>query len=124
MLHIDQRNLPKRFAICIPLFLVGYAITQMQFGIVWRYFAWTNQTLAMIVLWAIVAWLVQQRKNRWVALLPAVFMTYICCSFLFVSDQFFGLENRTAAYLLGGAATILVTILLLLKIRRHAKGNA
>ena len=124
MLRIDQRPLVKRFAICIPLFMVGYAITQLPFGVVWRYFAWSNQTLAAIVLWAIVVWLAQRRANRWVALLPAIFMTYVCASFLFVSDQFFGMENRTAAYLLGGAVTLAVTLVLLLKLRRDAKSRA
>lgn len=123
MLRIDQRNKLKRFAICIPLFLAGYAITQMQFGIVWRYFAWTNQTLATIVLWAIVVWLCRRRANRWIAMLPALAMTYVCTSFVFVSDQFFGMSDRTAAYALGGIATLLVTIIMLLKLRRDAKSR-
>ena len=123
MLRIDQRKLWKRFAICIPLFLIGYAIMQMPFGIVWRYFAWTNQSLAVVVLWAIVAWLMQRRRNRWVALVPALFMTYVCASFVFVSDQFLGMENRTAAYLLGGAVTLFITIVLLLKLRNDAKSR-
>ena len=50
---IDQRPILKRFAVCIPLFVVGYGITLINFDIVWRYFAWANQTLAAVVLWAI-----------------------------------------------------------------------
>ena len=42
MLHLEQRSKRKRFYICIPLFVVGYAITQVDFDVVWRYFAWTN----------------------------------------------------------------------------------
>lgn len=124
MLRIDQRRLPKRFAICIPLFVLGFAITQLPFGVVWRYFAWTNQTLAAIVLWAIVVWLSQRRANHWVATLPALFMTYVCSSFVFVSNQFLGMENRTAAYLLGGAVTLLIGLFLFLKLRRDAKSRA
>lgn len=123
MLRIDQRNELKRFAICIPLFAVGYAITRMQFGVVWRYFAWTNQTLATIVLWTIVVWLCQRRANRWVALIPAVLMTYVCTSFVFVSDQFLGMADRPTAYWLGGGATIFLTTLMLLKLRRDAKSR-
>ncbi len=65
MLHLEQRSKRKRFYICIPLFVVGYAITQVDFDVVWRYFAWTNQTLATIVLWAIVVYLARRQANRW-----------------------------------------------------------
>ncbi len=121
MFRIDQRNELKRFAICIPLFIAGYAITQLPFGIVWRYFAWTNQTLATVVLWAIVVWLCQRHANRWVALVPAVLMTYVCTSFVFVSDQFFGMTDRTTAYWLGGLTTVIISLTLLISMRGDAK---
>lgn len=124
MLHLEQRSKRKRFYICIPLFVVGYAITQVDFDVVWRYFAWTNQTLATIVLWTIVVWMCRRHVNRWVALIPAVLMTYVCASFVFVSGQFLGMENRTAAYLLGGAATLLVSAVMFVKFLHHAKGDA
>lgn len=57
MTGIDQRPIRKRFLICLPLFVVGYCITLVDFGIVWRYFAWANQTLAAAVLWSIYVWL-------------------------------------------------------------------
>lgn len=124
MLHLEQRSKLKRFAISIPLFIVGYGITQVDFAVVWRYFAWTNQTLAAIVLWTVVVWLSLRRANRWVAFVPAVVMTYVCASFLFVSEQFFGLENRAAAYLAGGAVTLAVVVIMILKIRRDAKSSS
>ena len=124
MLHLEQRSKRKRFYICIPLFVVGYAITQVDFDVVWRYFAWTNQTLATIVLWTIVVWMCRRHVNRWVALIPAVLMTFVCASFVFVSGQFLGMENRTAAYLLGGAATLLVSAVMFVKFLHHAKGDA
>ncbi|MDE5578608.1 MAG: carbon starvation protein A [Alistipes sp.] len=124
MLRLEQRSKLKRFIICIPLFVAGYWITRVDFAVVWRYFAWTNQALATVVLWAIVVWLTARRANRWVAFVPAVFMTFVCASFLFVSGQFFGMENRRAAYLLGGAATLVVVVVMLLKIRRDAKSRS
>lgn len=124
MLHLEQRSKLKRFYICIPLFAVGYWITQVDFDVVWRYFAWTNQTLATIVLWAIVVFLQRRRSNRWVGLLPALFMTFVCSSFLFVSDQFLGMENRTAAYACGVAVTVAVTAGMLLKLKHDAKSNS
>lgn len=122
--HIEQRTVWKRFAIAIPLFLVGYLITRVDFTVVWRYFAWTNQTLATIVLWTIVVWLAQTRRNRIAALLPALFMTFICSSFVFVSDQFFGMENRTLAYAAAAAITLLIFSIILIKIRRDGRNNA
>ncbi|MDE5622693.1 MAG: carbon starvation protein A, partial [Alistipes sp.] len=124
MLRVEQRSKRKRFYICIPLFVVGYAITQVDFDVVWRYFAWTNQTLATIVLWTIAVWMCRRRSNRWVALIPAVLMTYVCSSFVFVSGQFLGMENRTAAYLLGGVATLLISSTMILKFIRGAKSDS
>lgn len=119
VLHLEQRSHLKRFYICIPLFAIGYAITQVNFDIVWRYFAWTNQTLATVVLWTIVAYLCRRRSNYWVALFPALFMTYICSLFVFVSGQFFGLENRMTAYLLSGVLTAVILVAMILKMRKN-----
>lgn len=122
--HIEQRTPWKRFAIAIPLFVIGYLITRVDFSVIWRYFAWTNQTLGAIVLWTIVVWLASTRRNCFFALLPALFMTFICASFVFVSDQFFGMENRIAAYMLAGAATLIVLLFAILKIRRDGRRHA
>ena len=124
MLHVEQRSYGKRLAICIPLFLLGFWITTVDFDIVWRYFAWTNQSLATIVLWTVTVYLVQRRSDYWIALVPAVLMTYVCSSFLFVSDQFLGMENRMLAYLAGGAMTLCITCIMLFKLRRDAKTAA
>ncbi len=103
---IDQKPLIKRFAVCIPLFIVGYGITLVNFDIVWRYFAWSNQTLAAVVLWAIYIWLARRERNYWVALIPAIAMTFVVTSFVFVSPQFFGIENRMIAFILAGLSTV------------------
>lgn len=104
MFKIDQKPLWKRFAVCLPLFAVGYVLTQVNFDIIWRYFAWCNQTLAVVTLWAIFVWLKRRGKNIWVAMVPAIAMTYIVTSYVFISPQFVGLGPVAAAY--GGAAVI------------------
>ena len=116
-LHIEQRSIPKRLMICIPIFAIGLVLNFIDFDVVWRYFSWTNQALATVVLWTIVVYHRREGYNMWVALLPAIFMTYICSSFVFISDQFFGMENRTAAYILGGVATVALTIAMRVKIK-------
>lgn len=104
---IDQRPIVKRFAVCIPLFIVGYGITLVNFDIVWRYFAWANQTLAAVVLWSIYVWLARRKRNYWVALIPAVAMTFVVTCFVYISPQFFGIENRVIAFALATVTTVL-----------------
>lgn len=104
---IDQRPIIKRFAVCIPLFIVGYGITLVNFDIVWRYFAWANQTLAAVVLWSIYVWLARRKRNYWVALVPAVAMTFVVTCFVYISPQFFGIENRVIAFALATVTTVL-----------------
>ena len=121
MLRLEQRTKWKRLVICAPLFAAGVALTFVNFDIVWRYFAWTNQALATVVLWCIVVYLHKERHNYWVAIVPAVFMTYICASFVFVSTQFVGMGAVPMAYVWGGVATIVITLLMAYKILRSRK---
>lgn len=104
---IDQRPIIKRFAVCIPLFVVGYGITLVNFDVVWRYFAWANQTLAAVVLWSIYVWLARRKRNYWVALVPAVAMTFVVTCFIYISPQFLGIENRVIAFALATVTTVL-----------------
>ncbi len=109
--NIDQRPIIKRFVICIPLFIIGYGITLVNFDVIWRYFAWANQTLAAVVLWSIYVWLARRGKNYWVAMIPAIAMTFVVTCFVFTSPQFLGIENRVIAYLLSIIATAIFGLL-------------
>ena len=119
--RIEQRTQWKRFTIALPLFVAGYLITRVDFTVVWRYFAWMNQTLAMVTLWMITAYLNKRGRNRWVGLLPALVMTYVCMSYVFISPLMCGMRDRAAAYLLGGALTLAILITMIFKMRRDAK---
>ena len=119
--HIEQRTHWKRLVICAPLFAAGVALTFIDFAVVWRYFAWTNQALATVVMWCIVVYLYRQKSNYWVALIPALFMTYICSSFVFVSNQFVGLGATPLAYLLGGALTVALTAVMCYKLYKDGR---
>lgn len=114
--NIDQRPLVRRFMICLPLFAVGFGITLVDFGVLWRYFAWANQTLGTIVLWSIVVWLASRGRNYVVAMVPAFCMTYVITSFMFIGEQFFGMQNRVAAYALAGVATLLIAAVVIKRI--------
>ncbi|MCM1162670.1 MAG: carbon starvation protein A [Muribaculaceae bacterium] len=108
--NIDQRPIMKRFLICIPLFVIGYGITLVNFDVVWRYFAWANQALACVVLWTIYVWLARSAKNIWIALVPAIFMTFVESYFVLISPQFFGLSNHPVCMI--GAAILTVVAML------------
>lgn len=117
-LHIEQKGLLKRLMISIPLFVVGFIITLVDFDVVWRYFAWFNQTLAVFTLWAITIYLVQRKKNYWVSLLPAVVMTFVCGTYLFLGKEMLHLDH-TLSYVLGGVITLVVLIAFIIWKRRN-----
>jgi len=119
---MEQRSLRKRIYVSLPLFAVGvFIIVCLPFQTMWSYFAWSNQTLAVFTLWAATDWLVRHGKPCVIALLPAVLMTYVCSSYIFVSPLMFGMENRTAAYALGGAVALAISIVMTLKLKHDAK---
>lgn len=105
----NQRPILNRMIVCIPLFVIGFGITLVEFGVVWRYFAWANQTLAVFTLWTIYVWLVRRKKNFWVALIPAIVMTFISTYFVFLSPQFMGVTDKLISAPLGVISTIVIT---------------
>ncbi|WP_139956726.1 carbon starvation CstA family protein [Flavicella sediminum] len=90
-LNFKQEPIQNRLLISVPLFVIGYFLTTIDFAIVWRYFAWSNQTLAMIVLWAITVYLSNERKFYWITLIPALFMTAVTTSYLLFAPEGFSL---------------------------------
>jgi len=91
-LKYKQGPIKNRLFISIPLFAAGFLLTRINFDIIWRYFAWSNQTLAMVVLWAITVYLAQSRKLFWITLIPAVFMTAVTSTYLLFAPEGFSLS--------------------------------
>lgn len=83
--QIDQSKIKLRLLVTIPIFLVAIAITQLDFSIIWRYFGWSNQVLATVVLWCIVVFVQKQGKTIWFALVPASFMTSVVMTYILMS---------------------------------------
>ena len=121
VLKVEQRALLKRFAIALPLFAIGVGLLFVNFDVVWRYFAWTNQTISVVTLWVIVVYLKMHKRNIWVALPPAIMMTYICSSFVFISGQFIGMANHSLAYILAGVTTTVISLLMWKLVKKYAK---
>ncbi|MDR1223603.1 MAG: carbon starvation protein A [Tannerella sp.] len=102
-LHIDQKPVTKRLLISVPIFILTFVILRMNFDILWRYFAWCNQTLAVFTLWAITVYLRRRKKLYAVSLVPAIFMTMVCSTYLFVAPRPEGFGLPYAVSLSAGA---------------------
>ncbi len=96
VLKLPQKSMAKRLAISLPLFVVAFLLSQIDFGILWRYFSWSNQALATLVLWAAAAYLAKEGKNPWWAMMPALFMTVVSISYLAVAPEGFGLSKEVS----------------------------
>lgn len=123
-LNIKQGKLINRFLIALPLFAIGFGLTLIDFNIIWRYFAWSNQTLAMIVLWAAAMYLALKQKNHWIATVPATFMTAVSITYILVAPEGFKLSTAIA-YPVGLAVAIgsLIVFLFVAKKRQNAKDS-
>lgn len=116
---LKQDKIMDRFKIAIPLFVVGIALTFIDFGIIWRYFSWSNQTLAMIMLWAASAYMVQAKNNYWIILIPAVFMSAVTSAYILQAPEGFRL-NATFSNIVG---VIFALVLFIIFMRYCKKGN-
>jgi len=93
---VNQARPLKRLMIAVPLFIVAIVISTHDFNLIWRYFGWSNQTLASLMLWAAAIYLAKENKLHWIASLPASFMTAVVVAFILQSDIGFGLAPALA----------------------------
>lgn len=93
---LEQVASKNRLKLALPLFVIGTLLSQMDFSIIWRYFAWSNQTLAMIALWAGGAYLAEHNKLHWIATIPATFMTAVSISYIITAPEGLGLSVTIA----------------------------
>ena len=108
-MKFDQKSIKNRLIISIPLFILTFIILQMNFDVLWRYFAWCNQTLAVFTLWAITVYLSRKKKFFGISMLPALFMTVVSVSYILTAPEGFGLNVNTAVIAgIAVAASLLV----------------
>ena len=126
---LEQKKIKNRLLITIPLLVAGglltwYAIVNDNgFQIVWRYFSWSNQTLAMIALWVATAYLLKKGKYRFGSLLtafPAVFMTGVSLTYILIAQEGFRL-GQTISYTAGAAAAIILLVVYLIVLLKHIR---
>lgn len=107
--NVEQRSLPKRLLMAVPLFIIGGILTQVDFGIIWRYFGFANQSTATMMLWTAAAYLLRHNKLHWIATVPAMFMTTVCVSFIMSSAKLgFGLPINIST-VIGVASALAIT---------------
>ena len=101
--------------VSVPIFavtalIIVYSLSDAAgFNIIWRYFGWSNQALSVFTLWTVTVYMVLNNKPWIMAFLPAVYMTLVCSTYLFIAPECFSL-NPMVSYCAGGvcAATSMV----------------
>ena len=117
-LKLEQKDIHKRLMIAVPLFvgsalLLWYNIADANgFNTIWRYFGWSNQTLAAFMLWTATVYLLRAKGGSWylVTLLPALFMTAVCVTFILIDKTGFRLPQTLAPWI--GIGTFVVATVL------------
>ncbi|NLS11971.1 carbon starvation protein A [Vibrio sp. SM6] len=117
--NMEQKTLRNRLLMALPLFVVGGVLTQVDFGIIWRYFGFANQATAVMMLWTASAYLLRHNKLHWITTVPALFMTTVCVSFILNSSTLgFGLPMT-----LSTSAGILFAVLAATYVIKTSKGK-
>ena len=126
-IKLEQHSIRKRLYICVPLFAAVIALLLWEmsdkegFGKLWSWFGWSNQTLSVFMLWAVTVYLVRQKKPYVITLIPAVFMTVICATFL-LSEQIFSL-GFSEALIIGAVACVVSVAWFYLWYKKETKNN-
>ena len=121
-MHVDQKPVPKRLLVALPVFVIAAGLLVFSlvdkegFQVIWRYFSWANQVLAMVTLWTVTVFLVQHKpRTLWyqMTLIPALFMSMVTISFIFVAQKegFGSLIPRNIGYILAAVVTLLFFVI-------------
>ncbi len=129
--HVEQKTKKSRLAISIPLFIVTalilwYNIADADgFNTIWKYFGWANQSLSIFTLWALTVFLAKERPGLYyiMTMVPAMFMTSICVTYLFIDKTCLGLPQSYSLPI--ALATALISFILFVnwKVKYDKKTN-
>ncbi|OGX79554.1 carbon starvation protein CstA [Exiguobacterium sp. SH31] len=75
-MKVAQKKFASRLWIALPLFVISFILTKVDFRLLWQYFNWANQTTAVIALFVGATYLYIKGRNYWIALVPGTFMLY------------------------------------------------
>ena len=121
--RIEQGSVRKRLYVSIPLFVLGFVLSQLSFATVWKYLGLSNQVLATVVLWMIAMYLAIKKKPHWLVSIPATFMTLVCSSYLLVAPVKNGgmAIDTSIGYPVGLTVSVGVLIIFLIAANRKKK---
>ena len=122
---LDQHKIKNRLLITLPLLGIGAVLTQLDFNVLWRYFSWSNQTLAMVSLWVATAYLLKKGKYRFGSLLtalPACFMSAVSLTYILMADEGFGLSSKVS-YPAGACFAAALFVIYLIKFSGRKEKN-
>ncbi|MBD2868024.1 carbon starvation CstA family protein [Paenibacillus arenilitoris] len=120
-LKVPQKKLLNRIWIALPLFVVSFALTKIDFTILWRYFSWANQSTAVIALWVGAMYLFVAKKNYWIAMIPGIFMTMATMTYILNAGIGFGLSLNVSY--IGAVIVTLAVIALFYRSAVKARAN-
>jgi carbon starvation protein CstA len=122
---VKQKPIINRLIIAVPIFVLAYMICELDFSTIWNYVGIMNQMLAMVTLWTISSFFRQSGKSHWMSSIPAMFLTVVCISYIFIAPyKAGGLSlNPVIGYSVGCAAAIAFMVLLLTDKRKLAPEN-
>lgn len=118
-MHLNQKKILNRLVLALPLFVISAALVFVDFDVLWRYFAWTNQTLATCFLWTAAVWLHRHGRNAWIAFLPATFMTVVITSYILAAPE--GFQLPLTPSLIAGFTLALVLAVWFLRFMKRGK---
>ena len=116
MFDIPPHKFTSRLMIIIPMLIIGgiLILSKVGFDVIWRYFGWANQTLAMIMLWAAAVYLAKRARFHWICTVPATFMTAVTVTYLCFDKIGFGMPY-IIANCIGIGVAIACLVLFLVK---------
>lgn len=120
--NFEQTKLKNRLMIAIPLFVIAYGLTKIDFTILWRYFSWANQSTAAIALWIGTMYLFIKGKPYVVSLIPAIFMTLMTVIYILNAKIGFNIPLNTS-YIIGAVITVILTAIFFMKAMKNKNEN-
>jgi len=120
---VSQKKISKRLLVAVPLFIIGFILLQINFDIIWRYFAWCNQTIAACTLWVITVALFKSNRFYFITLIPAIFMTMVVSAYILIAPE--GLHlSQYLTIVLSSAFTLAIVLWFVMWARRSKQNNS
>ena len=124
----DQKSIRNRLALTVPvcvltaLVVVWAKLSPGGFNMLWRYFAWANQTLALFAFLAVIVWMFETGRQKfvWVPFIPACFYTFVTVCYITSAPIGFR-QPWPVAYAVGIIAAVAYLVALLWYGNKRAK---